>query len=291
MLTHLNTDSITNWNTYQPFFEIDMYYDPMLSNKAKAKRKTEIALALAVRFGFVSAIVLTSVFGIQRHKVTEFLKRLCDNGLLKKVMTNRAADGVIYVLTYSGANFASEVMRHDVLFRSKSNPIEQVNQNSIMHDSILQFVLMQGIQNKTATRKHSPLWLGFVTEREFQRLYPSNRVKNVDGIVINSDSSVSALEIEGSYKNKAKVEHTLLKLRDNMLCAQPLFDKVFFVGSSNRIFEDTKRFHNQLLEELPNRFNKKTKSNYLTDEEAQQLRKKLIFRTKFIDNINRLFYS
>lgn len=291
MSNFLNTESITNWNSYQPFFEIDMYYDPKLSNKVKAKRKEEIAIALAARFGFVSAIVLTSIFGIQRHKVTEFLKRLCDQDYLIKVNTKRAADGVVYVLTYSGGQYASEIMRHDILFRSKANPIEQINQNTIIHDSILQYVLTQGIQNRTTTGKHSPLWQGFVTEKEFKRLYPSNRVKNVDGIVINNDFSVAAIEIEGSFKNKTKVENTLLKLKDSMFCQQPLFDKVFFIGSSNKIFEDTKRFQNQLLEELPNLFNKKTRSNYLTTEEAQQLKDRLIFRTKFTEQITRLFYS
>ncbi len=291
MLTFLNTDSITNWITYQSYFEIDMHYGLNLGNKAKAKRKEEIAIILAARFGFVSAIVLTHVFNVQRHKVTEFLKRLCDKGLLNKVKTHRATDGFVYVLTYSGAQYAAEVMRHDVFFRSKSNPIEQLNQNTIMHDSILQFVLMLGIQNRTVNGQQSPLWLGFVTEKEFKRLYPSNRVKNVDAIVINTDNSVAAIEIEGSYKNKSKIEQTLLKLKDNMLCAHPLFDKVFFVGSSNKIFEDNKRFQTQLLEELPNRYNKKTKSHYMTVEEAHELASKLIYRTKFTEKINKHFYS
>ena len=43
MLTFLNTDSITNWDTYQSYFEIDMYYDLNLGNRAKFKRKEEIS--------------------------------------------------------------------------------------------------------------------------------------------------------------------------------------------------------------------------------------------------------
>ena len=160
-----------------------------------------------------------------------------------------------------------------------------------MHDSILQFVLMLGIQNQTTNGQHSPLWHGFVTEKEFKRLYPSNRIKNVDAVVINTDNSVAAIEVEGSYKNKSKIEQTLLKLKDNMLCARPLFDKVFFIGSSNKIFEDNRRFQSQLLEELPNRYNKKTKAHYMTLEEAKELESKLIFRTKFTEVINRHFYS
>jgi len=291
MLTYEHTDSITNWNTYQPYFEIDMYYPTDLSNRKKAKRKEEVVMMLAARFGFVSAIVLTVVFEVQRHKVTEFLNKLVLKNLLIKVKTNRAADGVLYVPTYSGAKYAGEIMRHEVFYRSTKNPIEQINQNSVMHDSILQYVLMRGLQNKTSAGKHSPLWRGFVTEKEFKRLYSSNRIKSVDAVVINVDGSVAAVEMEGSYKNKVKVENTILKLASNMLCQHPLFDKVFFVGSSNKVFEDTKRFQTQLLDELPHRYNKKTKNTYLTEQEAELLKDKLVFRTKFTDEINKLFYS
>lgn len=291
MITFEDTGSITNWDTYQSYFEIDMYYSTALSNRHKAKRKEEIAIVLAARFGFVSAIVLTEIFEVQRHKVTEFLNMLIKKDLLSKVKTSRAADGIVYVLTYSGAKYAEDIMRREVFYRSTTNPIEQLNQNSVMHDTILQFVLMAGLHNKVANGKYSPLWHGFVTEKEFKRLYPSNRVKAVDAIIISSDGGVAAIELENSYKNKAKTESTLLKLKSNMLCPPPLFDKVFFVGSSHKVFDDTRRFQAQLLDELPNRYNKKTKSNYLTEREATQLRERLIFRTKFTDKINELFYS
>ena len=286
-----NTESITNWNIYQPYFEIDMFYYSTLSNKEKSKRKEEIAVILAARFGFVSALVLTVVFKIQRHKTTEFLKKLCDKKLLIKVKTSRAVDGVIYVPTHTGIQYAIDIIRHDIPFRSKSNPIEQVNQNSIMHDSILQFVLMSGIQNHTSSGVHAPTWNGFLTEKEFMRVFPSNSIKNVDGIVLNSDGTVAAIEIENSFKNKAKTESTLLKLKASLLGTPPLFDKVFFVSSSDKIIKDTQRFQNQLLDELPNRYNKHTKSPMMTTEEAEELRQGLIFRTKFTESIQSTFYK
>ncbi|MBS3796370.1 hypothetical protein [Pseudoalteromonas sp. BDTF-M6] len=291
MLLFDNTERITNWNVYQPYFEIDMYYSKDLSNRHKARRKEEIAVVLAARFGFVSAITLTAIFEIQRHKVTELLNKLTKKQLLAKVKTSRAADGVVYVLTFSGARYAEEVIRHEILFRSKTNPIEQLNQNSIMHDSILQFVLMQGVHNKTTSGQPAPLWRGFVTEKEFKRLYPSNDIKNVDAVVINSDYSTAAIELENSFKNKNKVEATLLKLANNMLCQRPLFDKVFFVSSSGRVIDDTRRFQRQLLDELPHRYDKKSKAPYLTTQEATLLQEKLIFRTKFTELINALFYT
>lgn len=286
-----NTKSITNWNIYQPYFEIDMFYDSTLSNKAKSKRKEEISLILAARFGFVSALVLTVVFKIQRHKTTEFLKKLCDKGWLIKVNTSRAADGVVYIPTHTGVQYAQDLIRHDIPFRSKSNPIEQVNQNAIMHDSILQFVLMSGIQNHTSNGVHAPLWNGFLTEKEFMRVFPSNSIKNVDSLVLNSDGTVAAIEVENSYKNKTKTESTLLKLKASLLSTAPLFDKVFFVSSSDKIVKDTQRFQNQLLDELPNRYNKHTKSPLMTEVEAEALRQRLIFRTKFTASIQGLFYS
>lgn len=282
-----NTTSITNTNVYQRFFEIDMLYKFWLSPKAKGKEKLRIALLVAARFGFVSAITLTWLFKIKRYKVLEFLRRQVEAGYFKKISTIRAADGVVFCLTHSGASYASELMGFDIYFRSSEN----INMNSIVHDSIMQFVMLAGINNYNSEVKHKPMWSGVVSENEFRRCYPSSSVKQVDGVVLNADGTVACVELENSYKRKSQTQQTLLKLKDAMLGSPKLYDKAFFIGSSDKVFQDTQRFQSQLLEELPNRYNKKTNSNYLTTEEALQLKDRLIFRTKFTEQINQLFYS
>ncbi|APE03098.1 hypothetical protein BM526_15325 [Alteromonas mediterranea] len=275
---------------YEICFNIDMQYQPALSNIQRSRNKIRFALINAARFGFVSALVCEQTWGVTRAKALEFLGKLVSQGYLALVQTERAADRRIYVLTNKGAQFASEMMRFDVPFRSTKEPITQVNQNAIMHDSILSFVLNEGINNKTSGRLAKPLWTSFLTEMEFKRLYPSSTVKNVDGLVLLPTGEVAAVELEASFKRKSQHETTLLKLKDSLISESPLYDKVFIISCSERINADTQRFYEQLLEELPNRFDRKTKQPLLAQRDAALLRQRIIFRTKFIAAIERIFY-
>jgi len=275
---------------YEIYFNIDMQYQPALSNIQRSRNKIRFALINAARFGFVSALVCEQTWGVTRAKALEFLGKLVSQGYLALVQTERAADRRIYVLTHKGAQFASEMMRFDVPFRSTKEPITQVNQNAIMHDSVLSFVLNEGVNNKTSEGLAKPLWTSFLTEMEFKRLYPSSTVKNVDGLVLMPTGEVAAVELEASFKRKAQHETTLIKLKDSLINDSPLYDKVFIITCSERINTDTQRFYEQLLEELPNRIDRKTKRPLLTQHDAALLRERIIFRTKFIAPIEQTFY-
>lgn len=275
---------------YTPYFDIDMRYPHTLSNIERGRNKLRYALQNAARFGFVSALVCQHVWCLRRAKVLEFLGKLVSEGYLAQVQTERAADGRIYVLTHTGARYASELMRIDVPFRSAREPITQINQNAIMHDSVLSFVLNSGVNNKTSDNVAKPLWTSFLTEMEFKRLYPSSTIKNVDGLVLLPIGEVAAVELEASFKRKSQHETTLLKLKDSLICDKPLYDKVFIITCSERINADTQRFYKQLFEELPNRTDRKTKQPLLTHHDAALLSERIIFRTKFIDAIEQTFY-
>ncbi|MEC9276485.1 MAG: hypothetical protein VYC18_09125 [Pseudomonadota bacterium] len=275
---------------YEIYFNIDMQYRLAPSNIQRSRNKIRFALINAARFGFISALVCEQTWGVTRAKALEFLGKLVTQGYLVLVQTERAADRRIYVLTFKGAQFASEMMRLDVQFRSAKEPITQVNQNAIMHDSVLSFVLNQGINNKTSEGLAKPLWTSFLTEMEFKRLYPSSTVKNVDGLVRLPTGEVAAVELEASFKRKSQHETTLLKLKDSLISESPLYDKVFIISCSERINADTQRFYEQLLDELPDRTDRKTKQPLLTRYEAASLREIIIFRTKFIESIEQTFY-
>lgn len=275
---------------YEIYFNIDMQYQPAPSNIQRSRNKIRFALINAARFGFISALVCEQVWGVTRAKALEFLGKLVSQGYLALVQTERAADRRIYVLTHKGAQFASEMMRLDVPFRSAREPITQINQNAIMHDSVLSFVLNEGVANKTSEGLARPLWTSFLTEMEFKRLYPSSTVKNVDGLVLLPTGEVAAVELEASFKRKAQHETTLIKLKDSLINDSPLYDKVFIITCSERINADTQRFYEQLLEELPNRIDRKTKRPLLTQHDAALLRERIIFRTKFIAPIEQTFY-
>ncbi|MBT1066156.1 hypothetical protein KJY73_21450 [Bowmanella sp. Y26] len=291
MTSDRNTDSNTLRNRYQRYFDINMFYHPCNSNRLTGQRRRELCVIIAARFGIVSPIVISEVFQMTRRKALLFLNKLVDEKLLELVVTHRACDGRVYVLAYAGASYASELMKIDVPFRSSSHPSTQVNLNSVVHDSILSYVLLSGIQNCYADGTPNPLWYAFVSELEFRRLYPASAVKKVDGVVLCNDGSIAAVELENSFKRKTQHQESIYKFRDAIHGNPKLYDKVFFVGGSDKVFADTKRFHRQLLDELPHKQDRKKGGNGLSKLEADSLRDTLIFRTKFTSPITSLFYS
>lgn len=286
----INTDTRFLDNNHQTYFNLDMRFHRSSNPVLRGRQKKSLALLIAARHGFVSAITCEAVWQIKRHKVLESLNRIVKEDLLSIATTDRAADGRIYVLTHSGARFASDLMRIDVPFRSAKEPITQVNQNSIMHDSIMSFVLSLGLQNKTKDGIPKPLWDGYLTELEFKRIHSSSNIKNVDALVQLANGEVAAVELEASFKRKQQHEKTILKLRDAMLGENRLYDKVFIIPCSKKINNDTQRFHKQLFEEMPHRYDRKTKQPLLSSDDANKLQEKIIYRTKFIDPIEQTFY-
>lgn len=284
------TSGITNSNEYLPYFDIDMHYKKYKNRRQQGQIKLEWTIIHAMRFGFVSAIVCGEVWQTNRTKTLEFLNKLVGMGLLQAAKTIRATDGRIYVLSYTGAQYARELTQIDFPFRSSSEPIHQVNQNSIMHDSILSLVLALGIQNSNTDGTPNPLWKAYLTELEFKRLFPSNDVKNIDALVLLNNSEVAAIEIEHSFKRKQQHEQSILKFKTALFGEQILYDKVFLIVASTKIQQDTQRFYKQLLNEMPTRYDKKTKQPLLTEREAEILNEKIIIRTKFISAINSKFY-
>ncbi|KPM83542.1 hypothetical protein AOG27_10605 [Pseudoalteromonas lipolytica] len=284
------TSGITNSNVYQPYFDIDMHYKKYKNRRQQGQAKLEWTIKHAMRFGFISAIVCAEVWQTNRAKTLEFLNKLVCMGLLQAAKTIRAADGRVYVLSYAGAQYARELTQIDFPFRSTSEPIRQVNQNSIMHDSILSFVLALGIQNSNTDGTPNPLWKAYLTELEFKRLFPSNNVKNVDALVLLNNNEVAAVEIEHSFKRKQQHEQSILKFKSALFGEQKLYDKVFLIVASTKIQQDTQRFYKQLLDEMPTRYDKKTKLPLLTEREAEVLIEQIIVRTKFINLVNDKFY-
>lgn len=285
------TSSNTNSNVYLPYFDIDMHYKKYKNRRQQGQEKLEWTIKYAMRFGFVSAIVCAEVWQTNRAKTLEFLNKLVGMELLQTAKTIRAADGRVYVLSYAGAQYARELTQIDFPYRSTSEPIHQVNQNSIMHDSILSLVLALGIQNSNTDGTPNPLWKAYLTELEFKRLFPSNDVKNVDALVLLNNNEVAAVEIEHSFKRKQQHEQSILKFKSALFGEQKLYDKVFLIVASTKIQQDTQRFYKQLLSEMPTRYDKKSKLPLLTEREAEILKEKIIIRTKFMNLINACLYK
>jgi hypothetical protein len=291
MTSHHSSTANQQENTaarYAPYLDIDMQYRPGDNNNQTGKNRRELTIKLVARFGLTSPINIAFLYGISHRQALEHLNKLVQAQLLCLVNTHRSVDDRVYVLSYSGAKYGQELLNVAVYFRSKEHPALQVNQNTIMHDLIMQFVLLKGIHNCKPDGQLKPMWNGIVTEPEFKRRFTDSSVRNVDGVVQEIDGTICATEMEHSFKTKAARQTILLKWHHGI--SQGYYDKVMLFSQSEQIFSDIKRLHEQLYDELITRFDKKTRQPLLTAEEANRLSQCIIYRTVLCDELTEMFY-
>ena len=287
----MNTNSQTNNNLsitqYQRYLRIDMKYRQGANNHQKSINRTKLTTLIVVRFGIIAPVIIRSLYGISQHQALEHLNKLVREGLLQIVKTHRSTDGRVYVPTYAAAKFAEELMCIEVYFRSQSNPALQFNHNNVMHNLINMYVMLKGLNNRNTNGPAEQLWNGFVTEPEFKRL-ANKTIRAVDGLVQEPDGTVICTEIEHSFKKKGTRQIILLKYLDAL--KKGYYSKIFIFSQSKLIFDDIKRLHEQLFVELCTRYDKKSKQPLLSAADAELLKSSIIYRTKFCDDLQKLFY-
>ncbi|MGS0827994.1 hypothetical protein ACVBIO_19610 [Shewanella sp. 0m-8] len=273
---------------YQPYISMPMHYKIGTSNNQIGKDRRVLTMKIVTRFGLTSPAIIGWLYGIPHRLALEHLNKLVSEKLLSLVITHRSIDGRVYVIDYTGAKYAEELLSVAVYFRA-GEPSLRVNQNTVMHDLIMQYVLLKGVHNQTKDKVAKPYWYSFVTEPEFKRLFKSNDVRNVDGIAIEPDGAVAAIEIEHSFKTKAARQTILLKWLYGL--QHGYYDKVMLFSQSLQIFNDIKRLHSQLYEEMPTRFDKKTRQVLLSQEDAELLKARIVHRTVLCEELTKTFYS
>ncbi|MDP2561185.1 hypothetical protein [Psychrobium sp. 1_MG-2023] len=278
------TDAQQHNELYQPYLSLNMTYAPGANSNITGKRRRQLTMMIVARFNIISPTLIMWLYGVSKHQALEHLNKLVKEQLLEMMTTFRSPDGRVYVLSYNGARYAEELMCMSVYFRSTANPALQFNANSVHHDLIAIYCCLRGVKNQLGLS----MWNGIITEPEFKRLFKSNAVRNVDGLVMEADGCIAAIEIEHSFKNKQAREKILLKWLYAL--KEGYYSKVFLFSQSQHIFEDIKRFHRQLFDELPSRYDKASKKPLLSEADVLLLQSAIIYRTKFCDEITALFY-
>lgn len=270
-------------------FNLNMVYQPGRNNYETGKLRRRLSMMICGRFGFIAPALIQNTYGISHRACLEHLSNLVKDGLLELVKTGRCIDGRVYVLTYSGAQYASDCVEYDLPFRSQRDPILQLNINTISHDAMAAYVLLKGANEMDKSGEARPMWNGFITEREFARLYPSKEIRNVDGLVRENDehSTLVAVEIEASFKTRLQ-RQVILEKYLHSLQAQ-VYKKVFMFSQRQTIFDDAKRLHDKIFE---TNLVKSPRGNakHWTHEEIEQLKRSVIFRTKYCKELQNTFY-
>ena len=274
---------------YPRYFDIDMRYCAGANNHQKGVNRTRLTVLIAIRFSIVTPGIVRWLYDINHRLALEHLNRLEKDGFLRVVKTHRSPDARVYVPTYTAAKFAEELMGIDVHFRSNKNPALQYNQNHVMHNLINAFVMLRGLHNYHSDETYAPMWNGLITEPEFKRINNLSDTRTVDGAVRLPDGSIAAIEVENSFKNKTARQVILLKYLASLKKGD--YSKIFLFSQSVKIFDDIKRLHEQLFTELPERYDKKTRAQLLSESDAELLRASIIYRTKLCSEIEKMFYS
>lgn len=295
MDTEINQKTQFILNNYSRYFDINMHYEPGANNYQKGINRAKLTTLIVIRLGIIAPVIIRWLYSISQHQALEHLNKLTKEGLLQVVKTHRSPDGRVYVPTYNAAKFAEDMMGIEVYFRSQSNPALMFNHNNVMHNLINAFIMLKGINNRNTDGTLNQLWQGFITEPEFKRLATEKDIRSVDGLVKELDEcdgkigGVISIEIEHSFKNKNTRQQLLLKYLYSLKMGY--YKKVFLFSHSQQIFKDIKRLHEQLFEELPDRFDKKTRLPILTNSDVELLKSSIIYRTKFCEEITELFYQ
>ena len=270
--------------------DIDMHYQPGRNNHETGIERREMTLKICARFNIVGPVIIRWLYGIPHRLALQHLNKLVDEELLMLVKTHRSVDGRVYVLQHSGAKYAEELLGLSVPFRKASEPSRQINQNNVAHDLMNAFICLRGIHEYNNDGNHTPLWDGIVTEVEFKRIYKASAIRNVDGLVreCGNEAKIIALEIEHSFKTKEARKVIICKYLNSI--KQGHYQKVFMFSQSQRIFKDIKRLHDQLLDEMTTHYDKKTRLPLMTKNDADLLKHALVYRTKFCDELQSLFY-
>ncbi len=277
--------------TIERYLDINMHYQPGKNNNQTGKNRREMTVKLCARFNIVDPILIAWLYGVSHRRALEHLNNLANKeGLLICVHTIRAPTGRVYTLSYQGANYARQLLSIPVIFRKTAKPSLQINQNAVIHNLQNAYILMRGIHHYDAEGRHAPMWDGLVSEPEFCRIYASNSIRNVDGLVRESghNKTICGVEMENSFKTKATRNTILLRYLYSL--KQGHYEKVFLVSQSHDILKDIRRFHTQLFDELTTAYNKKTKQPFITTHDADLLQQRIIYRSKFCDELQKLFY-
>ncbi|GAC23504.1 hypothetical protein GMES_1205 [Paraglaciecola mesophila KMM 241] len=292
-MTSSITFSNTNWNTqFQRYFDIAIRYEGGVNNNQIGKARLNITVLLTARFGLTSPTIISALYQISKRQALEHLNKLVKRKLLILVETHRSMDGRIYIVDFSGAKFAQELMAMPVPFRRFSPPERGVNQNTIMHDLMNTYILLKMAHEVSRATPEHYVYGGLMTEREFKKLMTQTDTRTVDGLIleqIQEGNCIVAIEIENSFKTKAQRSSILLRYLSALKAN--IYGKVFMISQSYEILDDIRRLHSQLYTELTQVRSQQTKQPLMTSRDADLLEGAIVYRTKYCDELRQLFYE
>lgn len=271
---------------YQRYFAVDMQYRHGSNNQQIGKSRREYTMKIVGRFGMTIPLIIAWLYGISKAQALVHLNKLVQQELLEVVPTHRSPDERVYILSRSGALYAEELTGMPIYFRSTSQPELRINLNTLYHDLIMQFIILLGMaQSSTGSTHSQDIWNGFITDLEVRRLSKAGHWRNVDAIVQENDGSITAVEMEHSFKQLPTRKNILLQYLQDL--NNDYYQKVMLFSQKVEVLNDMKRLNSNIIE-----FLLATKSaERITEQDAAKLQQALVYRSKYCEEIRQRFYG
>lgn len=275
---------------YQNFFSIDMRYQHGTNNNQIGKSRRRLTMIIVSRFGHTSPMIIRWMYGISQAQALVHLNRLCQEGLLEYTQTHRSPDDRVYVLTRAGALYAEQLTGVQLHFRSSEQVSQRINLSTLYHDLIVQFVILRGMTEQHFQNGDSfNGWDSFITDAEFRKLARKHDIRNIDAIVREPSGTLCAVEFEHSFKSPESRKGILLKYAQGLELG--CYEKIMFFSQKMDILKDARRINDSAIDYLTEHTKPKSNDTWLSEDNAQQLKAALVYRTKFCDELTERFYS
>lgn len=274
---------------YQHYFAVDMPYEHGSNNNQIGKARRRLTMIIVGRFGHTSPLIIKWLYGISQPQALTHLNKLCLEGMLDYTQTHRSPDDRLYVLTKAGALYVEQLTSIQLHFRSSEHVSQRVNLSTVFHDLIVQFVILRGMAEEYFSNGDSfNGWNAFLTDTEFRRIARKADIRSVDGIVREPDGTICAVEFEHSFKTPENRKSILLRYSQALQAGY--YQKIQLFSQKMEILKDARRINDNAITYLTQTNKPKTNTTWLSEDEAQQLKAALIYRTKFCDELTERFY-
>jgi predicted transcriptional regulator len=272
--------------------QVGMRYRRGDNNTQTGNIRLELSLKIAVRFGFTSSTLLSRIYNMKHRQAKEHLNKLVKKGLLIKVSSMRSIDGSVYAPTRNGAKMVEDLLDVPVYFRNKKAGLE-VNQNAVVHDSIVQMLLLISLEESIELEDGSYYrYIGIVTEPETKRIVQHAKFRTLDGMLLGYNPSTNeyeklGIEYENCFKHPPLRSQILISYVD--LLKTKIYDKIILVSHSVDILKDAKRINDKLIVDLCNVRNK-SGSTLISGQDAALLESEIVYECRYCDELTQIFY-
>lgn len=210
---------------------LNKFHASGLGPTQRAREKRFLLLVWLYVWRYSCATVIACVLGVSRKCVLNFLIKIENEGLIKRVRVPGLKDPAVIMLTALGADIASQ---HHSVYLDYNTDSSKIPKYDLVHHFMVQMVIAQD---------QSRSWIEeFWSEWEFgAHGWHAEKGKRPDAIVTCTSTHPDtpgkrvAIEMEASRKSPGKMKEMAQRLMDEFYRDEPRFEAVLFYSHQDKL--------------------------------------------------------